>query len=198
MWVLSPASSDLMWSISKENAFFALQEHASVRHGFYGVMASLIAVNYPYRILLKGSTKAASQIIAVAEEYSGIEDHWKFLEDHLIPACSLFDRGVPAEESELWRFLLSKIKSLADLERGGKEKESMEPQRQEIKLAIEASPVRDSRQRQKELAIKKREQNAAARRRNWLKLSPMAAKHELIHGILLSQAFKLIGLIIFI
>ena len=192
LWLLGPVSGDLMWSNKKENEFFSLQEHASTRSTFYGVVASLIANPHPYRILLKANERVKliplPALVAMAETLRAIEEHWNFLEENLIPACSLFDCTVPDEEKELWQFLISKLRSLADLDKEQHEKrieqKRIKEKTERVKsVVMDSGQAIDARHRQKQLAIKKREQNVAARRRNWEKLFPTAANHSLIHGM---------------
>lgn len=195
MWVFSPAPNDTkMWKKKKENDFFLLQEHKSLSSRLYGLMKSLSATTGAhYRITLKCGAQAeqagVDQLIATSEDWESIDRCWCYIETEILPICSFFDRTEPNEERELWQFLNSKLRSLADIE---KDKEQERAYAKAKRTSARDSSRRNdfcessgdeplTRERSFN-AISRREKNQKTRFRNWKKLFPSVPDTELIHG----------------
>lgn len=57
-----------------------------------------------------------THIIALSDSKERIEGHWNWLKENVIVICSFFDRSSLKEEKEMWKFLVMKLKSLAEEE----------------------------------------------------------------------------------
>jgi hypothetical protein len=134
MWLdpLSPShwfSEDSLWILVKSNSFFLLeQEVKDVSH--QGVETTKHRspqlrrrfIKTIYRIITKPKSDIIPQLpVAISESFDSIDQHWTWLETHMIPTLLQFD---PSQEEELFKFLMLKLTCIQQGISPGRVKES--------------------------------------------------------------------------
>ncbi|CAF1392144.1 unnamed protein product [Adineta ricciae] len=103
------------WSTDRANPYFALQrrrghdeEHVGFTSMFVATLDSVFdSKTNRYRILHQRPDSEVYHLIAEADTKEEIEEHWQWLEEHIMPALGKIDAGVDVTD-----YVQSKIKSL--------------------------------------------------------------------------------------
>ncbi|CAF0721766.1 unnamed protein product [Adineta ricciae] len=103
------------WSTDRANPYFALQrrrghdeEHGGFTSMFVATLDSVFdSKTNRYRILHQRPDSEVYHLIAEADTKEEIEEHWQWLEEHMMPALGKIDGGVDVTD-----YVQSKIKSL--------------------------------------------------------------------------------------
>ncbi|CAF3906161.1 unnamed protein product [Rotaria sp. Silwood2] len=103
------------WSTDRANPYFALQRRRGHDEAYSGITSLFVATidsvldskTNRYRILHQRPDSEVYHLIAEADTKEEIEEHWKWIEEHLMPTLGGIDAGVDVTD-----YVACKIKSL--------------------------------------------------------------------------------------
>lgn len=114
MWVTPKEIllGNALWAVECANPYFVLQKRKGRGAGLAGLLVGTLdsildSKSLPYRILHQLPDSDISYIIAVSDSRKEINEHWKWIEDHLISTLSALD-----STDEMLEYVKCKIESL--------------------------------------------------------------------------------------